>query len=124
MQKDITSFVGLDVHKDSIAIRGRAGRGARHRILWAAWHRSGTALSKALVAAWVEPRSCRLFTRLVLAGYTLARELRSPRVCLREVVAPGEDRAPGPGGPDQDRSARRACLLARTAAPRGSWSMS
>jgi transposase len=110
MEKLITSFVGLDVHKDSIAIGvAPAGREAPHFVgtvapQWATLKKALGRLGRA--------KELQIVYEAGPCGYTLARELRS-HGCGCEVVAPAKiARRPG----DRIKTDRRdALLLARAA---------
>ncbi len=110
MSKAITSFVGLDMHSDSIAI-GVAPRGREEP------HFVGTvppqlgALSKAL-GRLGEPQALQIVYEAGPCGYTLARQLRAHGYAC-EVIAPAKvPRRPG----DRIKTDRRdALLLARAA---------
>jgi len=87
MKNLITSFVGLDVHKDSIAVGvAPAGRDAPHFVGTVApqW----SALSKAL-GRLGRPKELQIVYEAGPCGYTLARELRSHGYAC-EVVAPAK----------------------------------
>jgi transposase len=110
MDKIITSFVGLDVHKDSIAVGiAPAGREPPRFVGMVApqW----AALSKAL-GRLGRVQELQIVYEAGPCGYTLARQLRSHGYAC-EVIAPAKiARSPG----DRIKTDRRdALLLARAA---------
>lgn len=110
MKKPITSFVGLDVHMDSIAVAlAPTGREAPHFVgtvapQWAAVSKTLTRLGK--------PEALQIVYEAGPCGYTLARQLRAHGYAC-EVIAPAKiARRPG----DRIKTDRRdALLLARAA---------
>lgn len=110
MNKPITSFVGLDVHIDSIAM-GVAPRGrAEPHFVGTVAPQWGT-LSKAL-GRLGKPEALQIVYEAGPCGYTLARQLRA-RGYACEVIAPAKiARRPG----ERIKTDRRdALLLARAA---------
>src|SRR5215469_3188684 len=110
MNKRITTFVGLDVHQDSIAVAVASVRGEEPHFVgtvapqWAA-------LSKAL-SRLGKRQELQIVYEAGPCGYTLARQLRTQGYAC-EVIAPAKiARRPG----DRIKTDRRdALLLARAA---------
>jgi transposase len=110
MDKIITSFVGLDVHKDSIAV-GVAPAGREPPRFVGTVVPQWAPLCKAL-GRLGRPRELQIVYEAGPCGYTLARQLRSHGYAC-EVIAPAKTaRRPG----DRIKTDRRdALLLARAA---------
>jgi transposase len=110
MSKAITSFVGLDVHYDSIAV-GVAPEGREEPRFLGTVAPQWSALSKTLSRLGA-PETLKVVYEAGPCGYTLARQLREHGYAC-EVIAPAKiKRAPG----DRIKTDRRdALLLARAA---------
>lgn len=111
MSKPITSFVGLDVHIDSIAMGVAAAMGREEPHFVGTVAPQWGALSKAL-SRLGKPEALQIVYEAGPCGYTLARQLRA-RGYACEVIAPAKiARRPG----DRIKTDRRdALLLARAA---------
>jgi len=95
MDKIITSFVGLDVHKDSIAV-GIAAAGREPPRFVGTVGPQWAPLCKAL-GRLGRPRELQIVYEAGPCGYTLARQLLSHGYAC-EVIAPAKTaRRPGPG---------------------------
>ena len=110
MSEAITSFVGLDVHLDSIAV-GSAPAGREEPRFLGTVVPQWAALSKTL-SRLGPPETLKIVYEAGPCGYTLARQLRAHGYAC-EVIAPAKiARAPG----DRIKTDRRdALLLARAA---------
>jgi transposase len=110
MNEAITSFVGLDVHHDSIAV-GSAPEGREEPRFLGTVVPQWAALSKTL-SRLGPPKALKIVYEAGPCGYTLARQLQAHGYAC-EVIAPAKiARAPG----DRIKTDRRdALLLARAA---------